>query len=157
MGLAYGTSPRGACHLRATFYKPELAKMIDPDQIEGKAEMFVEWEDRLIIFDALVLCRFYRDLYQWENLGEMIRLLTGMELGTEDMRTIAGRISNDTRRFNVREGLVPDDDRLPKRFTTETLPETQKIITRDQMDRLLRDYYTARGWNREGHPPQNKG
>ncbi|MEW6113571.1 MAG: aldehyde ferredoxin oxidoreductase C-terminal domain-containing protein, partial [Thermodesulfobacteriota bacterium] len=35
MGLAYGTSDRGACHLRTTFYKPELAKMIDPDQVEG--------------------------------------------------------------------------------------------------------------------------
>ena len=66
MGLSYGTSPRGACHLRTTFYKPELAKMIDPDQIEGKAEMLVDWEDRLIIFDCLVLCRFFRDFYQWE-------------------------------------------------------------------------------------------
>jgi aldehyde:ferredoxin oxidoreductase len=155
MGLAYGTSPRGACHLRATFYKPELAKMIDPDQIDGKAEMFVEWENRLIIFDALVLCRFYRDLYQWEPLAEMIQLLTGMRLSTEDMRTIANRISDETRRFNVQEGLVPDDDRLPKRFTSEVLPETQKIITRDQMDQLLRDYYNARGWDAQGRPPGN--
>ena len=45
MGLAYGSSPRGACHLRATFYKPELTKMIDPDQIEGKAEMFARSEE----------------------------------------------------------------------------------------------------------------
>jgi aldehyde:ferredoxin oxidoreductase len=37
----------GACHLRATFYKPELAKMVDPEQIEGKAKVFVQWEDRL--------------------------------------------------------------------------------------------------------------
>lgn len=37
MGLAYAVSDRGACHLRATFYKPELAGMIDPDRIEGKA------------------------------------------------------------------------------------------------------------------------
>ncbi|MBW2082262.1 MAG: aldehyde ferredoxin oxidoreductase family protein, partial [Deltaproteobacteria bacterium] len=28
MGLAYATSDRGACHLRATFYKPELSGMI---------------------------------------------------------------------------------------------------------------------------------
>jgi aldehyde:ferredoxin oxidoreductase len=153
MGLAYGTSPRGACHLRATFYKPELANMIDPDQIDGKAEMFVEWENRLIIFDALVLCRFYRDLYQWEPLAEMIHLLTGMSLSTEDMRAIANRISDETRRFNVREGLVPEDDRLPKRFTSEVLPETQKIITREQMDQLLQDYYKARGWDAQGQPP----
>ena len=60
MGLTFGTSPRGACHLRTTFYKPELAGMIPPDQIEGKAEMLIDYEDRLNIFDTLVLCRFYR-------------------------------------------------------------------------------------------------
>ncbi len=28
---------------------------------EGKAVMFAEWDDRLNVFDTLVLCRFYRD------------------------------------------------------------------------------------------------
>jgi aldehyde:ferredoxin oxidoreductase len=154
MGLAYGTSPRGACHMRATFYKPELAKMIDPDQIEGKAEMFAEWEDRLIIFDSMILCRFYRDLYQWEELSTMIKMITGLGLDRERMRSIAARISDDTRRFNLREGLTPEDDKLPKRFYTEALPETQKVITEEQMDQLLKDYYKARGWDDEGRPPQ---
>jgi aldehyde:ferredoxin oxidoreductase len=154
MGLAYGTSPRGACHMRATFYKPELAKMIDPDQIEGKAEMFAEWEDRLIIFDSMILCRFYRDLYQWEELATMIKMITGLGLDRERMRSIAARISDDTRRFNLREGLTPEDDKLPKRFYTEALPETQKVITEEQMDQLLKDYYKARGWDDEGRPPQ---
>ena len=86
MGLAYGTSDRGACHLRTTFYKPELSNMIDPEQIEGKAEMFVEWEDRLTIFDSLILCRFYRDLYQWEELATMIKGTTGLELDTDAMK-----------------------------------------------------------------------
>jgi aldehyde:ferredoxin oxidoreductase len=152
MGLAYGSSPRGACHLRATFYKPELAGMIPPDQVEGKAEMFAEWEDRLIIFDTLVLCRFYRDLYQWENLGTMIKSLTGLELGVEDMRGIAGYISNLTRRFNLREGLKPEDDRLPKRFFTEPLPETGNITTVEQQEAMLADYYRIRGWDEEGRP-----
>jgi aldehyde:ferredoxin oxidoreductase len=152
MGLAYGTSPRGACHLRATFYKPELAKMIDPEQIEGKAEMFVEWEDRLIIFDSLILCRFYRDLYQWEGLATMLKAITGLDLGREGLTVIARRISDDTRRFNIREGLTPEGDKLPKRFYNEVLPETGKLITEEQMDRLLQDYYKVRGWDREGKP-----
>jgi aldehyde:ferredoxin oxidoreductase len=63
MGLAYATSDRGACHLRATFYKSELSGMISPEQIAGKAELFIEFEDRLTIFDILILCRFYRDFY----------------------------------------------------------------------------------------------
>jgi len=62
MGLSYVTAPRGACHLRTTFYKPELTGMIDPSQIEGKAELFIDYEDRMTIFDTLILCRFFRDL-----------------------------------------------------------------------------------------------
>jgi aldehyde:ferredoxin oxidoreductase len=152
MGLAYGSSPRGACHLRATFYKPELSRMIEPDQIEGKAEMFAEWEDRLIIFDALILCRFYRDLYQWEDLATMIKAVTGLQLDRERMKSIASNISSATRRFNIREGLTPEEDKLPKRFYKEVLPETQKIITEEQMDRLLKDYYKVRGWDGHGVP-----
>jgi aldehyde:ferredoxin oxidoreductase len=155
MGLTFGTSPRGACHLRTTFYKPEASGMIDPDQIEGKADMLVEWEDRLIIFDTLVLCRFYRDLYQWDRLATMIKGTTGQELSTEEMREIASRISTNTRRFNLREGLTAQDDQLPPRFYRTALPETGKTITRDQMNQLLADYYHARGWDAEGVPPGN--
>ena len=152
MGLAYGSSPRGACHLRATFYKPELAGMIPPDQIEGKAELFSDWEDRLIIFDTLILCRFYRDLYQWEDLRTMIKSLTGLDLDVERMRAIAGGISTITRKFNLREGLTPADDRLPKRFHSEPLPETGLVISESDQEAMLADYYRIRGWAPDGRP-----
>lgn len=153
MGLAYGSSARGACHLRATFYKPELTGIIDPDQIDGKAKMFTEWEDRLTIFDTLILCRFYRDLYQWEELSTILKATTGMELDSEEMRSIAATITDNTRRFNLREGLTPEEDRIPQRFFREVLPETQKIITENQMEQLITDYYKERGWNEKGEPP----
>jgi aldehyde:ferredoxin oxidoreductase len=153
MGLAYGTSARGACHLRATFYKPELSNMISPDQIEGKAAMFAEWEDRLTIFDALILCRFYRDLYQWEELATILKGVTGLELEVADLRKIAAAITDNTRRFNLREGLTLAEDLLPKRFTREVLPETSKGITEAEMQQLVKDYYQARGWDEKGQPP----
>jgi aldehyde:ferredoxin oxidoreductase len=152
MGLAYGTSARGACHLRATFYKPELSGMIDPDRIDGKAKMFTEWEDRLTIFDTMILCRFYRDLYQWDELSTMIQATTGMDLTVQSMRNIAGAILDNIRRFNLREGLTPEDDRIPKRFFQEALPESGKIITEGQMKQLLNEYYKERGWNEKGEP-----
>ena len=111
MGLAYATSDRGACHLRATFYKPELAGMIDPDQIEDKAKMFLDFEDRLTLFDTLILCRFYRDLYVWEGLGEMIHAVTGIDGSKKNLQKIANAVSNIVRQFNLREGLQPEDDR----------------------------------------------
>jgi len=154
MGLAYGSSARGACHLRATFYKPELSGMIDPDRIEGKAKMFAEWEDRLTIFDAMILCRFYRDLYQWDKLITMIQATTGIKLNIAEIRTIAGAILDNIRRFNLREGLTLEDDRIPRRFFQEALPETGKVITEDQMKLLLKEYYGERGWNEKGEPPE---
>ena len=154
MGLAYGSSARGACHLRATFYKPELSGIVDPDQIDGKAKTFTEWEDRLTIFDTLILCRFYRDLYQWEALSTILKATTGLELNSEKMRSIAGAITDNTRRFNLREGLTLKEDRIPRRFFREVLPETQKIITENQMEQLITDYYRERGWNEKGEPPK---
>ncbi|PIE72648.1 MAG: aldehyde:ferredoxin oxidoreductase [Deltaproteobacteria bacterium] len=152
MGLAYGTSDRGACHLRATFYKPEIAGLIDPDQIEGKSEMFTEWEDRLTFFDALILCRFYRDMYQWQELAAMTKATTGLDLTDGEMQAIAQRITDDTRLFNLREGLTPADDKLPKRFSQEMLPEAGKVISEEEMQLLLQNYYRARGWDENGVP-----
>lgn len=153
MGLAYGSSDRGACHLRATFYKPELAGMVDPEKIEGKAAIFIEWENRLTLFDTLILCRFYRDLYQWDQLATMLKVTTGLDVDPPAMRRIAAGVSDNTRRFNIREGLTPADDRLPPRFHNEALPESGKVITGAQMETLLSEYYRARGWNENGEPP----
>jgi len=152
MGLAYGTADRGACHLRATFYKPELSGMVDPDQIQGKAAIFTEWEDRLTLFDALILCRFYRDLYQWEELSTIIEGTTGLRLTKDDMRSIASSITDNTRKFNLREGLTSKDDHLPSRFHTEAL-ESGKVITKEEMGQLLNEYYQARRWDKNGIPP----
>jgi len=152
MGLAYATSDRGACHLRTTFYKPELAGVIDPERIEGKAELLVEYEDRLALFDSLILCRFYRDMYQWEELATIVELTTGMKLDKERLRRIASRTIDSTRRFNLREGLTQVDDSLPERFHKEPLPETGKVITKEQLEKLLSDYYRFRGWNEVGRP-----
>ncbi len=151
MGLAYATSDRGACHLRATFYKPELSGMIPPDQIEGKAELFVEFEDRLTIFDSLVFCRFYRDLYLWDVLGEIIHALTGLNADKEALRARAASISTLVRRFNLREGLVPEDDWLSKGLFRK-LEKTGHEIKAEDLEYMLKDYYRLRGWNENGNP-----
>ena len=109
----------------------------------------------MTIFDSLILCRFYRDLYQWEELATVIRGITGLEMERERMRSIASAITNNTRRFNMREGLSPEEDHLPERFYTEALPETGKLITRGQMEQLLTDYYSVRGWDEKGRPRDN--
>ena len=152
MGLGYATSDRGACHLRATFYKPELSGMIDPDVIEGKAELFVDFEDRLTIFDTLILCRFYRDFYPWEELEQIIYSVTGSKTNKKVLKSIASGITNLVRNFNIREGLKLEDDQLPKRLYKESLKTGHKIKQED-LEFMRTDYYRLRGWDQSGRPP----
>ncbi|MFO7459158.1 MAG: aldehyde ferredoxin oxidoreductase family protein [Desulfatiglandales bacterium] len=153
MGLAYATSDRGACHLRTTFYKPELAGLIAPDAVKGKAEMLVEYEDRLNIFDSLIFCRFYRDLYPWEELEKIVSLVTGNPLSTQDLRKKASLIVDMTRAFNLREGLKPEQDRLPPRLCREVLPSGHGI-TEQELATMVKEYYRHRGWDDGGIPPE---
>jgi aldehyde:ferredoxin oxidoreductase len=135
MGLSYATSDRGACHLRATFYKPEISGMIPPDQIEGKAELFLDFEDRLTLFDTLILCRFYRDFYDWDKLAQMIHAVTGIDEGKEGLQQRARQIADIIRRFNLREGLKPEDDHLPKIFHGK-LEDSGKVITEEELESM---------------------
>jgi aldehyde:ferredoxin oxidoreductase len=153
MGLSYATSDRGACHLRATFYKSELSGQVDPDQIEGKARIFVEDEDRMTLFDTLILCRFYKDLIDWEDLTILLHSITGMDLDKRELRHVAANVSNAARWFNIGEGITRSDDRLPKRFFQETIGKKKKIIRQEDLDRMLDEYYESRGWDRNGTPP----
>jgi aldehyde:ferredoxin oxidoreductase len=152
MGLAYATSDRGACHLRTTFYKPELSGMIPPEQIEDKAALLIDFEDRLTLFDTLILCRFYRDLYDWPALGQLVQALTGLPADKAALQGRAAAIADLVRRFNLREGLRPEDDCLPPQLH-RPLADSGRVISPAELAHLKADYYRLRGWNARGVPP----
>ena len=147
MGLAYATSDRGACHLRATFYKSELSGQIDPNQIKGKAKLFVDYEDKMTLFDALILCRFYRDLITWKDLQEIIKSTCNLSLKKKELKTTASGIINLARSFNQQEGVMKKDDKLPRRFFREVLQGTEKTIQPQDLEFMLKEYYQLRGWH----------
>ncbi|MBW2239431.1 MAG: aldehyde ferredoxin oxidoreductase family protein [Deltaproteobacteria bacterium] len=152
-GLAFAVADRGACHLRATFHNPELKGVIDPGIIKGKAELLVDFEDRLTLMDTFILCRFYRDMYLWERLGQIIEMTTGLKQNKAQLQKRASEISTLIRCFNIREGLKPEDDSLPKRFHEDIL-KTGHVITEKELGAMLKDYYNLRGWDENGVPDQ---
>ena len=119
---------------------------MSPDQIEGKAKVFTEWEDRLTMMDALIICRFFRDLYLWEEFSLIIKAITGMELDERQLKGITSNISNKVREFNLREGMKKEDEMLPKRFLEEKLEDSGKVLPKAEFDKMLSDYYRIRGW-----------
>ena len=80
----------------------------------------------------------------------MLSAATGIEFSPEDLKEIADRIYNLEMAFNVRLGLSRKDDTLPKKFFKEPVesgPLKGKIIEKGDFDKMLDQYYEARGWD----------
>jgi aldehyde:ferredoxin oxidoreductase len=152
MGLGFATATRGACHLRATIYKAELAGILDPQAIEGKAAVYCDWEDRLTIMDTLLYCRFYRDLVPWPYITAVVNAAIGSDYGEDDLHRIANRIVSMSHDFNAARGIGRESERLPD-WVSEKPMEDERALTFPQaeMEYMLADYYRIRGWG--GLPP----
>lgn len=146
MGLGFAVSDRGACHLRTTFYKPELVGLIPPEKIEGKAALLLEYEDRLTIYDTLILCRFFRDLYYWEELNKIVKGTMGKELKKDEFRKISANIAFNIREFNLQEGMKPEDDFLPEFFFKHAVGKKRLVLDKVEFVTLVKDYYKLRGF-----------
>jgi aldehyde:ferredoxin oxidoreductase len=146
MGLGYAVSDRGACHLRATFYKAELSGQIDRLKSEGKAALFLEYEDRLTIYDTLILCRFFRDIIFYDELNTIVKGTLGFDMREEEFRGVSKRIALKIREFNLREGMTPEEDWLPERFFTEPIGEDGHVLDREEFRELVDEYYRLRGY-----------
>lgn len=147
MGLGYATATRGACHLRATMYKPELIGVIDPQAIEGKAAIYCDWEDRLTIMDTLLYCRFYRDLVQWPYITAVVNAAVGADYSEDDMHRIANRIVTMSHDFNAARGIGREAERLPEWVSDKPMEDEGALtFSQAEMEYMLADYYRIRGW-----------
>lgn len=147
MGLSYATAARGACHLRGTFYKAELSGQMDKDQIVGKAELLVDYEDRATLFDCLILCRFFRDFVLWDELQMLVEAVTGMKMSRQDLGCLANEVTLLTREFNAREGLDASHDRLPKRFFQRN--SEGAVLSQGELQTMVEEYNRIRERSRQ--------
>ena len=66
------------------------------------------------------------------------------------------RIFNLQRMINVRSGISSKDDTLPTRFLTEKLTDGPIAGHVPPLGEMLGDYYSCRGWSKEGIPTKEK-
>jgi len=66
--------------------------------------------------------------------------------------SVSYTIRHRTRKFNLREGITAKDDAFSKRFLDESLGKGGKTIRREELEKMLQDYYALRNWSAEGVP-----
>ena len=160
VGLAFAVAGRGACHLKACFHSYEISGKSDRFSCEGKGALLKESEDRMSIFDSLLMCKIIRfGLPEPRDHARALTLVTGADWKEAELMRAGERITNLVRLYNIREGLGRADDILPKRVLTSELPRGLAMgnwIDKIELDKMLDEYYNVRGWDENGTPLDTK-
>jgi len=163
MGIVYATSPRGACHNQSDFFLAEVGAshesigipvLTPPTPDGGKARLVVIHQNYRTMTNSMGMCIFARVTITHQV--EMLNSLTGMDLDTDEFITTGERAWNLKRMINHKLGLTRANDKLPK-LLLEPLPYGINAGATLNMERLMEDYYTVRGWEpKSGKPTGTK-
>ena len=161
--LGSAVSFRGADHSRSGAYAIDLKGKVDRLKAEkGRGKLVKDSEDIYALIDSLIICKnakgtLYKEL---ADMAKLYRLVTGVEMTAEELSVAGERINTIAKLINVREGLSRKDDTLPWKVMNQPIPDSGPakgaVVTQEELDLLLDDYYQARGWNVEGIPTKAK-
>jgi len=161
MGIAYATSNRGACHLRAYTPAAELDLMpfkslkADPLEWKGKGELTKIFQDIHAFSDSLDICKFSAFAEGTDEYAAQYSAMVGIPFTSDDVLKTGERIYNLERYYNNLAGFREGSDYLPKRFLEEpsTMPGSKGHIC--ELALMLDEYYQVRGW-KDGVVPEAK-
>jgi aldehyde:ferredoxin oxidoreductase len=161
--LSSAVSFRGADHNRSSAYSVDFKGKVDRLKAEkGRGKIVKDLEDTYALIDSFIVCKnargtFYKEL---SDMAKLYGLVTGYAMTPEELSVAAERINTLARIINLREGLSRKDDTLPWKVMNEPIPDDGPVkgavVTQDELDLLLDDYYQSRGWTLEGVPTKAK-
>ena len=158
-GLAFATSNRGGCHLRANMLNPEILgipKMVDRFATLGKAGLLINMQNLNAVLDSLSLCKFTAFAMKEDYYARLLSAMTGETIEPQELLRIGERIWNVERLFNGIAGFTRADDSLPLRLTSEPVtrgPSKGEVV---DLEPMLDEYYLSRGWDAGGRPSERK-
>ncbi len=159
MALAYATSTRGGCHLRAYPISHEiLRKPVATDRFSfsGKARIIKIAEDLNAVVDSLTACKFVFFASSLEEYAKAYTGVTGVTTTANDLSRIGERIYYQERMMNAEVGFTARDDDLPPRFFEEPGTASHGFpvppIDRAEFDATKQAYYRVRGLDHNGAP-----
>jgi aldehyde:ferredoxin oxidoreductase len=119
-------------------------------------------QDVYNVIDSFIVCKFSRGTYYKElpDMAKLYTLVTGFDMTPEELKKAGERIENLAKLINLREGLGRKDDTLPYKVMHDPIPDEGPskgaMVTQQELDLLLDDYYESRGWTKEGVPTVEK-
>ena len=150
MALAYATSNRGACHLRADPYGDDF----DGGPITGKAKIVYESQNATAAVDSSGLCLFPMSVWNLHDVASQLEGACGGSWNEKRLIEIGERIWNLERLFNLNAGLTGKDDTLPNRILKEAAKSGSGKGKVAQLNKMLPGYYKIRGWDEAGIPTE---
>jgi len=161
--LGFAVSFRGADHNRSGAYAIDLKGKVDRLKAEkGRGKLVKDSEDLYALIDSLIICKNAKGTLYKEaaDMAKLYSLVTGADMTAEELSLAGERIINLAKLINLREGLTREDDTLPWKVMNQPIPDDGPakgaVVTEDELDLLLDDYYQARGWSVEGVPSKAK-
>ncbi len=152
MYLAYATSPRGACHLRSMAYMIDIKRLAGTpaSMSEEKIKAFIEWEDWCSLFDSLILCKFGRDFYSFEEMARALRIVTGWDIDEKWIREAGKRVTLLAHYYNRGlHGMGWKYDDIPEKLYSPA-EDNGRPIDKHVLENSLERYYSLRGFNTDG-------
>jgi aldehyde:ferredoxin oxidoreductase len=160
--LGFAVSFRGADHNRSGAYALDMTGKVDRFKAEkGRGQLVKDSEDVYALIDSLIICKnakgtLYKEL---PDMAKLYTLVTGYEMTPQELGLAGERINTLARLINIQEGLSRKDDTLPWKVMHQPIPDDGPakgaLVTQDELDLLLDDYYIARGWTLEGVPTKD--
>ncbi|MFP4557607.1 MAG: aldehyde ferredoxin oxidoreductase family protein [Bacteroidales bacterium] len=158
-GLQYATSNRGGCHVRGYLISPEilgLPEKLDRTELKGKPEWVKIFQDLTAFIDSSGLCLFTSFALTADDYADMFSAVTGKKHSAADILEAGDRIWNLERVWNLKAGIDPSQDKLPKRLLEEAIPSGPSKGMKSGLAELLPLYYKVRGWDEKGVPTKDK-
>jgi aldehyde:ferredoxin oxidoreductase len=130
-GLSYAVSPRGACHRRAWPPAKEILGGYPPYTVEGKGEMIKDLYDQNCVLHSLLVCDMPAKFIplSLDDYSNYFQAVTGEVISAAYFLTIA-------------------DEPLPDG------PARGQSIGKENLDRMIDEYYACRGWDSKGVPTE---
>jgi len=166
VGLSYATSNRGACHLQGfthAFERNLTEPTLGIDEIgdrfgTDKGKVVADLQDYMALFDSLSTCKLSMfGGVKIPHLAKWFAMVTGIEMDEQGIRLAGERIYDMKRLLNVRWGVTPAMDTLPKRMLFQARKEGPSKDNLPPLDNMLAQYYAYRGWDSvTGEPTPEK-